>query len=83
MTDTIKMYGVNPDGSTKYLGEAPTPPSMKRRELAVDAFGELSTDEFNYNHADFCLEVLDRYHKWLVSQGWTAPPFEMIQENAT
>lgn len=28
------------------------------------------------------VEVLDNYHKWLVSQGWTGPSFEMIQENA-
>ncbi len=73
MSDTVNLIGVKSDGSADLLGVIPTPPRMKRRELAQEQFGALTEDDSG-NEADCCLWALDNYHDWLVSQGWKEPP---------
>lgn len=72
MSDTVNVIGVRADGSSDVLGTSPTPPAMKRREIASEMFGALSQDESG-NEADCCLWALEHYHVWLVAQGWKDP----------
>jgi len=73
MSDTVNLIGIKADGSSDLLGTVPTPPAMKRREIARDMCGVPSEDESG-NAGDFCLWALDQYHEWLIAQGWQAPP---------
>ena len=73
MSDTMKLFGVKPNGETVLLGDAAITPAMKRADIAREQFGPLTPDESG-NDADLCLWALENYHKWLVAQGWTLAP---------
>lgn len=76
--DKVQVIGIRRDGTQEVLGTAPTPPAMRRREIARDVFGEPSSGgdgwADGWSNADLCLGALEVYHEWLIAEGWTAPP---------
>lgn len=73
--DVVEIRGVK-DGIETVLGTATMPPEMKRRCITIEMFsGSLSDD---MSDASFCLYALERYHDWLVDNGWSGPTMEVI-----
>jgi hypothetical protein len=82
--DTVTLIGEKPDGSAEVLGTIPTPPSIKRGQIARDYFGGcincINPDEDDVSDAYSCLLALEEYHNWLVAQGWLAPKLEIVSK---
>lgn len=69
MSEEVAVYGVNrTTGRMEYVGQSSTPPSMKRREIAREYFGEFEDDDGS--DAEMLFGALEQYHNWLISQGW-------------
>lgn len=69
--DTVDLYGTNKEGIQVHLGEAPMPPRMKARDLAIEIFGYFSDDDGS--DADMCFCAMEQLIDWMLKQGYRMP----------